>query len=70
MKITDLEIDYDIWLYQCKEKHWSEKIYEYGIYPSNASVISHSRAQFGLFPGCFEQKSYVHLRILPPVRGP
>ena len=27
---------------------------------SNASVTSHSRAPYGLFLGCFEQKSYVH----------
>ena len=29
---------------------------------SNASVTSHSRAPYGLFPGCFEQKSYMHSR--------
>ena len=43
-------------------------------------VTSHSRAPFGLFPGCFKQKSYVHsrgphglraaVRILPPRTGP
>ena len=27
---------------------------------SDASITSHSRAPYGLFPGCFEQKSYVH----------
>ena len=28
--------------------------------PSYAPVTSHSRALYGLFPGCFEQESYVH----------
>ena len=28
----------------------------------NAPVTSHPRAPYGLFPGCFEQKSYVHSR--------
>ena len=47
--------------------------------PNNASVTSHSRAPYGLFPGCFEQKSYVHtglaqapcgaVQILPPRTG-
>ena len=31
---------------------------------ANASVTSDSRAPYGLFPGCFEQKSYVHSRGL------
>ena len=46
-----------------------------------ASVTSHSRAPYRLFPGCFEQKSYVHSRgphgpraapyeFCLPVRGP
>ena len=49
--------------------------------PVYASVTSHSRAPYGLFPGCFEQKSYVHSRgphgpraapyeFCLPVRGP
>ena len=29
---------------------------------SNAPVTSHPRAPYGLFMGCFEQKSYVHSR--------
>ena len=44
---------------------------------ANASVTSHSRDPYGLFPGCLEQKSYVHsrdpcgaVRILSPRTGP
>ena len=44
--------------------------------PTNAAVISHSRAPYRLFPGCFEQTSYGHsrsryraIRILPSPYG-
>ena len=32
------------------------------VIPLYASVTSHSRAPYGLFPGCFAQKSYIHSR--------
>ena len=50
-------------------------------FPRHASVTSHSRAPYGLFPGCFEHKSYLHSRdphgtraepyeFCLPMRGP
>ena len=52
-----------------------------GYDPPYAQITSHSRAPYGMFPGCFEQKSYVHSRgphgprpapyeFCFPVRGP
>ena len=54
--------------------HWSDDI---TLDCANASVTSHSWDPYGLFPGCLEQKSYVHsrdpcgaVRILSPRTGP
>ena len=62
-----------------KSRFFKQNTFSFSLY--NASVTSHSRAPYGLFPGCFEQKSYVHSRgphgprAAPyefglPVRGP
>ena len=71
----------------CGRWRWHRRTNRYknrNTTPGNASVTSHSRAPYGLFPGfpgCFGQKSYVHSRgphgpraapyeFSLPVRGP